>query len=701
MFTRLFHHDTAALLPGLHPDQQLNRALLDSVTDYGLGLLDAAGRVLIWNEAAHHLTGFDPEYASGKQLFDIFPDENSNSLWTAFEETRETGRFTSEVEYLDRNGANRHIELVLTPVRVGQSDPSGYVVLLREPVLQDDTITNVNTRKISFELLINSVEDYAIFMLDPDGRVVSWNVGAERLKGYRADEIVGRHISVFYTAEEVQQGKPQRNLKIARETGRFEGEGWRRHKDGSPFWASVIITALRDKSGNVRGFAKVTRDLTHHYRATIAALPNGVLLLGPDGTTFACNANACRLLDMPEAVLLGKRPTDLDIDVVHEDGTPVSRSELPMHITLTTGTPCHGVALGIRSRRGKLHWVSVDTNLFGMEKNGHASGIVVSLHDISQLKDSHDIIRRGEQLFRSLVAASAQIVWEAGPDGAFRNISGAFESLTGTPPDEARDWGWMRALPAADRVRVKKAWHDARVRGSPFEVEFRMRMKDGTTRFFLMRGVPLKSETGQVREWVGTLSDIDARKQHEHELERKANYDELTGLANRSVLTDRLDQAIAHASRAGRMVAVLFIDLDNFKDVNDGLGHQLGDALLRSVAQRLSESIRSGDTVARVGGDEFVIVLTQLHDADDVRKFHAKLRRALSKPIALGDRLLQVTGSIGAAVSPADGMTVTDLLRRADLAMYRVKQQGRNGMVFYQAGMDAPQNSNNASSSGT
>ncbi|MGH8373010.1 MAG: diguanylate cyclase domain-containing protein [Gammaproteobacteria bacterium] len=693
MFTRLFQ-DIASFQPATHGSQRLFRVLLNSIVDYGIGTLDVNGHVTSWNTAAQELTGYDADYVLGKHFSTLFPDgspETDDEHWLALQEAAETGRFVSEVSRPNADGTDRRIELIVTPARDTRGTPQAFVILLREPVEQRETTTAQNARNASFELLVNSVEDYAILMLDTEGRIASWNTGAEKLEGYKANEVMGHDLSLFYTAEDNKQGRAQRNLDIAAANGRFEGEGWRVRKDGSLFWANVVITALRDKSGRLRGYGKVTRDLTHHYRATIAPLQNGVMLLGPDGTTFACNESACRLLDVPERMLLGRRLADLDAQVVRENGTAIRNDELPAIVTLSTGTPCHDVVLGIRHRDNTTHWVSVDTGVFELDKAGHPSAVIMSMHDISQLKQSHDAIRRGEQLFRSLVAASAQIVWEAGPDGAFRYISSAFETLTGKPPEQTQDWGWLSALPATDRVRVKKAWHDARIRGTRFELECRLRLQDKTTRFFLMRGVPLKSDDNRIREWIGTLSDINARKQYEQELEYKAHYDELTGLANRSVLTDRLKQAIAHSSRAERMVAVLFLDIDNFKGVNDDLGHQHGDTVLRNVAKRLMDGIRSGDTVARVGGDEFVIVLTQLHDADDVRRFYSKLRRTLAKPIAVADRLYTVTVSIGAAVSPTDGTAVTDLLRHADLAMYHVKQQGRNGLAFYQSDMDAPQ----------
>src|SRR5918992_1653269 len=159
-----------------------------------------------------------------------------------------------------------------------------------------------------FRLLVEGVLDYAIFMLDPEGRVASWNAGAERIKGYRADEIVGQHFSRFYPVAEVEAGKPARELVIAASEGRYEEEGWRVRKDGSWFWANVLITALRDESGRLRGFAKVTRDLTERREAeaslrrhekllatVLDTLPVGLLVTNRDGQVILCNRMAAKL----------------------------------------------------------------------------------------------------------------------------------------------------------------------------------------------------------------------------------------------------------------------------------------------------------------------------------------------------------------------------------------------------------------------
>lgn len=293
-----------------------------------------------------------------------------------------------------------------------------------------------------FRLLIDGLKDYALYMVDPLGRVTTWNAGGERLTGYHEEEVLGRHFSCFFPPEEIELGKPAEFLKAATAHGRVEEEGWRLKKDGSRFWANVVTTALRSEDGQLIGFARIVRDITE-------------------------------------------------------------------------------------------------------------------------------------------------------------------------------------------------------------------------------------------------------RKNQEAQLVYLATHDCLTGLPNRNLLEDRLAQAIAHAQRLQRPMAVVFVDLDRFKLVNDTLGHDKGDLLLKIVGHELAGAVRVGDTVARSGGDEFVIVMSDLAHEDDVSRVVDKLTASLSRPFSIAGHDLYASASIGVALYPKDGETVQDLLRNADTAMFRAKESGKGQHCFYSPEMDA------------
>lgn len=208
--------------------------------------------------------------------------------------------------------------------------------------------------------------------------------------------------------------------------------------------------------------------------------------------------------------------------------------------------------------------------------------------------------------------------------------------------------------------------------------------KDGQLFWNELSIAPVRDESGQVTtHFVSIINDVTERITYEQQLEYHATHDVLTGLANRSLLNDRIDQAILLARQSGRMVGVLLLDLDRFKLINDGFGHVPADNLLCAVAKRLAHCVRDTDTVARLGGDEFVVVLNGVDDADGVASVAAKILRQLSLPLTVEGKEVFVTASIGAAMYPRDGEHGEGLLRNADVAMYRVKEHGRNNYRFY------------------
>ncbi|OCW59014.1 GGDEF domain-containing protein [Hoeflea olei] len=213
---------------------------------------------------------------------------------------------------------------------------------------------------------------------------------------------------------------------------------------------------------------------------------------------------------------------------------------------------------------------------------------------------------------------------------------------------------------------------------------------EGREKWFATSKVALRDAEGHIIGLVGVCRDITDRKQAEAEIHFMALHDALTGLPNRTLLTDRLTQAILDSKRTGHRLSAVFIDLDNFKPVNDRLGHIAGDALLKVVAKRMSDAVRGSDTVARLGGDEFVILLADRdRGEDDVTAVLERIRTAIAEPVEIEGCLFRVTASIGVASYPADGTDADTLLLHADIAMYEAKASGRDTFRFYTAEIGA------------
>ncbi|MFT4070074.1 PAS domain S-box protein [Paraburkholderia sp.] len=243
-------------------------SLVQAIEDYAIFLLDASGHIVSWNAGAQKLKGYTEREIVGQHFSRFYTEEAVARGWPTYEleQAALTGRFEDEGWRVRKDGTTFWSNVVITAIRDEAGEVTGFAKITRDLTAQREYLEALRQSEERFRLLVDSVEDYAIFMLDPQGFVVSWNLGAARIKGYTHDEIVGQHFSVFYVPEEAAAGKPARELAIARQIGTVEDEGWRVRKDGTTFWANVIITAVYDETRRLRGFAKVTRDLTERRR---------------------------------------------------------------------------------------------------------------------------------------------------------------------------------------------------------------------------------------------------------------------------------------------------------------------------------------------------------------------------------------------------------------------------------------------------
>ncbi len=246
----------------------LFRLMVERVKDYAIFLLDPEGRVASWNQGAELIKGYRADEILGRHFSTFYPAEAVARGWPDYElqVARAEGRFEDEGWRVRKDGSLFWANVVITALRDEEGVLRGFAKVTRDLTdrrRQEELLRESEER---FRLLMESVKDYAIFMLDPEGRVTSWNHGAELIKGYTAKEILGQHFSVFYPADALARGWPEHELQMARAEGQFEDEGWRVRKDGSLFWANVVITALFDRERRLRGFAKITRDLTERKR---------------------------------------------------------------------------------------------------------------------------------------------------------------------------------------------------------------------------------------------------------------------------------------------------------------------------------------------------------------------------------------------------------------------------------------------------
>jgi len=254
--------------PEMRQSEERFRLLVEGVKDYAIFMLDPQGHVLTWNAGAERLKGYSADDIIGQHFSRFYPPETLQAGLPAreLEVAEATGTFEDEGWRVRKDGSLFWANVVVTALRDAAGTLVGFAKVTRDLTHRRDHEESLRQSEERFRLLVEGVSDYAIFMLDVNGIVASWNAGAERIKGYAANEIIGRHFSTFYPADARQSGWPEHELQVAAETGRFLDEGWRIRKDGSSFWAAVTITAMRDSQQRLIGFAKLTRDLTGQKR---------------------------------------------------------------------------------------------------------------------------------------------------------------------------------------------------------------------------------------------------------------------------------------------------------------------------------------------------------------------------------------------------------------------------------------------------
>jgi diguanylate cyclase (GGDEF)-like protein/PAS domain S-box-containing protein len=546
-------------------------ALLDLVHD-SIFVRDINDRITFWNEGARHSYGWTAGQALGRVAHDL--------LHTKFPMPLE--QIEAQVLVHD------HWEGELSHTRADESEiiVASRWVLLRDILGNRKAVLEVNTditeskraekafrsSEEKLTLLVSGVKDYAILMLDSEGRITTWNEGAQRIKGYRAEEIIGEHFSKFYTPEAVAKGQPAEELKIATVHGRYEEEGWRVRKDGSLFWASVVITALCDKTGLLRGFAKVTRDITERKA-------------------------------LEDALFAEKERAQVTLNSI-------------------------GDAV-----------ICTDT-----------SGNVSFLNFVAEKMT-------GWSLQNALGKPLAEV---------FRPLDAATRETIVVPLDTALGKSQVAHLPPNCILMQHN--------GLEIPIEDSI--------------APINDREGRATGAVIVFRDVSVARAMTQQLTHTAEHDFLTGLPHRILLNDRVSQAIVFAHRHGKKVAVLFVDLDRFKHINDSLGHSFGDKLLQSVARRFVSCVRASDTVSRHGGDEFIVLLSEVEQSEDAAISANKLLRAVAEPHSIDQHELHLTASIGLAVYPDDGLDSETLIKNADTAMYQAKENGRQSYKFFKPAMN-------------
>ena len=340
----------------------------------------------------------------------------------------------------------------------------------------------------------------------------------------------------------------------------------------------------------------------------------------------------------------------------------------------------------VRVRKDKWIWVLARGKIVERNEQGRPLRICGTARNITASREAE----RERRIVQEVISSMREAVTVCDLDFKFVSVNPAFTRITGWQEHEVVGRSVALLNCAQHSPEYYQNLRDSVMREGLWRGELWQRRKDGEEFLCWLQSSEVRDAQGQRTHYIGVLTDITERKRTEQELRYLANYDTLTGLPNRTLLSERLGHAVIRARRGGRKVAVLFLDLDRFKHVNDSMGHAAGDRMLKAAGSRLRDNVRDGDTVARIGGDEFTVVLEELADAGEAERVAMKLITAFEKPLELNDgQDVVISPSIGISLYPDHAQTPTDLLKFADTAMYQAKDRGRKTYMVYTETMDA------------
>jgi len=619
----------------------------------------------------------------------VHPDDRER-LREESERTEAIGaRFSMEYRLIGRDGRIVWVRDECVPVY----DFTG------EPLFYQGIMIDVSDRHRAEEALRDSEERFrsafddaaiALSIATPDGQLMRVNAAHCDLLGYTADELIGCNLRTLIHPDDLPTSDVLRQQLLAGATRSYRIERRYLHKDGHVVWGLVSVSLTRDREGNPLSLLVQTQDITdrklaeealreseEYFRSTFddAGIAMGVADLNL--RLLRVNLRHCDLLGYSEAELLEIDPQRLmqpECWEAHERW----RVDLLTNRTLTQQTERRYI-----HKDGHVVWGLINLSLVH-DADGNPRYFLSQIQDITDQKRIEASLRESEELFRGAFAWSPVGMTLSTPDGRYIRVNQAFCEMLGYSEAEVLDLTYEQITHLHDLIE-NRSYRQRLLSGEidHFQIEKRYRHAAGHAVWAQLSVAIVRDSLGDPLYIIGQAQDISARKELEERLTHQAFHDSLTGLPNRALLHDRIEHALERARRNDEMIAVIFMDLDGFKAVNDSWGHATGDELLIALGQRLRNWVRAGDTVARLGGDEFTVLLEDVGSREEATRIADRIIAGLETPITLDGRSLWVRASLGIAFNRPADLPPDDLLRNADIALYRAKHAGGSQYIFH------------------
>jgi diguanylate cyclase (GGDEF)-like protein/PAS domain S-box-containing protein len=540
-----------------------------------------------------------------------------------------------------------------------------------------------------FRSLVESSSDW-IWEVDVHGTYTYASPKVRDLLGYAPEEVIGRTPFDLMPPQEAERVSAQFNKILALHQPIDAFENVNRHKDGRLLVLETSAVPVFDSSGTLVGYRGMDRDVTARKQAETAlrqseaGLAEAQRIANFGSWDWDIARGGLRWTDEIYRIF-GESPQRFQpsyeafLNAVHPDDR--ARVERAVKASLEQ-REAYAVEHRIVRPDGSERIVQ-EKGEVTFADDGTPLRMVGTVHDVTERKASEQRLRQAASVFEN----TSEGVIICDPNMRIVAVNKAFTRITGYEEDEARGQSPKLLRSGRHEPEYYRRMGDSIRNSGRWQGEIWNRRKDGTDYPEWLNISAVRDEAGAIVNYIGVFSDITSIKESRDRLEYTAHHDALTGLPNRLLFRDRMEQAIATARRSGASVALLFVDLDRFKVVNDTLGHEAGDQLLQVVARRLSACVREEDTVARMGGDEFVVIQKDVGQPEDAALLATRILATVATPFSLAGHEIVTGLSIGISLYPQDGQGVGDLLKNADTAMYRAKEKGRHGYQYYSSEM--------------
>lgn len=663
-------------------DQQKYQAIFQ-LAALGIARVSPEGKWLELNNKICEIVGYSKEELSQLTFQDItHPDDLDLDLsYVQSMLKKEIDHYSMEKRYIKKDGQIVWINLSVTLVLKDDGSPDYFI-----SIIEDITESRKNQEQLveserRFHAIFDTVRDGIVVANQASKQIIEVNPAISKMIGYTQDELVGMTVEDIHPKERLTDILEQFDRQARGEIA-IAADTPVQRKDGSIFYADISTASLnlneqpcllglfRDTTEQKEAEQQLANTEVEWVQA-MDQFDDAIYIIDLNRQLVRANQTFYRMIHSDPEHCIG-----MDIDkLVHTRG---EAGDCPICQSLRDKKEGNFILEADDSHN--LSGRPLEVRIKHVQNvSGEISGMLVSMHDLSHSRKTAERLK----LMASIFDNTSEAILVTDANANIIEINQSFIDITGCSREEVigqnpRIWKSGRH----DVSFYQNMWHSLSKTGK-WRGEIWNRRKNGEIFPVWQNISSIHDQSGQLIHYISIFSDISQVKQAQRQLDHLSQHDALTDLPNRTLLNERLERSINHSQRLGSQLAIIFIDLDGFKFINDSFGYQAGDTLLRGIAEMLMSSIRQDDTVARISSDEFVLLLEDVNELRDIIQIAEKLLIKTKEPIALNNQDITVTASLGICLYPQDGKSAAELLKNANAAMYKAKEDGGDNFQFY------------------